>query len=98
MVGTSGHAAIRSLPAMARARTLPPSTSGFAAVKKVKVACTAPVATALAASPEPRYGTSTIFVPAAWLSWVSAIAGEVEIGRASCRERVERGVVAGGVE
>jgi hypothetical protein len=77
MVGTSGQAGMRSLPAIASTRTFPASTRGFAEVKNVNVACTAPVATALAASPEPRYGTSTIFVPAAWLSCVSAIAGEV---------------------
>jgi hypothetical protein len=34
---------MRSLPAIASARTLPASTRGFAAVKKVNVACTAPV-------------------------------------------------------
>src|SRR5262245_32365303 len=77
MVGTSDQAAMRSLPAIASTRTLPESTRGFADVKNVNVACTAPVATALAASPEPRYSTSTIFVPAAWLSRVSQIAGEV---------------------
>src|SRR5438046_6679339 len=76
MVGTSVQATMRSLPAIASTRTLPASTRGFAEVKNVNVPCTAPVATALAASPEPRYGTSTIFVPAAWLSCVSAIAGE----------------------
>src|SRR5262245_4884345 len=77
MVGTSGQAGMRSLPAIASNRNFPPSTRGFAEVKNVNVACTAPVATAPAASPEPRYGTSTILVPAAWLSCVSAIAGEV---------------------
>ena len=37
-----GQAAMRSLPAIASTRTLPASTSGFAAVKNVNVACTAP--------------------------------------------------------
>src|SRR5262245_58887492 len=77
MVGTSGQAGMRFAPATASGRTLPPSTRGLAAEKNVNVPCTAPVTTAPAASPDPRYGTSMILVPAVWFSCVIEIAGDV---------------------
>ena len=43
----------------------------------MKVPWIAPVTTEVAACPEPRYGTSWILVPAAALSWFSAITGEL---------------------
>src|SRR6185436_5989365 len=67
---------MRLAAATASARTLPSSTSGFAWAKNVKTPSIEPPATARAASPEPRYGTPTMLVPAAALSCAVAIAGD----------------------
>src|SRR5712691_2069290 len=77
MVGISGQLAIRCGLATASARTLPSSARDLALERNTKAPWISPVTTAAPAGPVPRYGTSTMRVPASALSCVIEIAGDV---------------------